>query len=206
MASTYTTNLRLAKPGYGDEGWNVSLDNNRDILDALSPVGGLVVTTAEQPSASLDVRVAPGNYVKQDGSIGSYAGTSSQAIATASTKVLYLDGAASWVLTVGASYPATPHIRLATVVAGASTITSITDQRQCFPVVGSIADGTVLTLGTAAGLKIGSVATEKLALWGKTPVVQQTGGAATAGGTYTSAEQDMLNKLWAMARTIGLLS
>lgn len=204
MATTLTTNVRLQKPALADQGWATPVLANYDALDALAPVGGLMVAPAEQPSASLNVRVAAGKYVKQDGSIGTYAGTSSQAITTATTKALYLDGTASWALVVGASYPATPHVRLATVVAGASTISSITDDRQCFPVAGSIADSTVLTLGTATGLKIGSASNEKLGFYGATPVVRPTMGAATAGGTYTATEQAMLNAVYAAVRALGL--
>src|SRR5207253_1757588 len=127
------------------------LNANSATLDALAPVGGLAVTTHEQPSGSLLVDIAAGSFLKQDGTVGTYAGVAGQAIPAGTTKVLYLDGTASWALALAAAYPATAHIRLATAVAGASTITSITDNRQCFPVAGSIADGVNLALGTTTG-------------------------------------------------------
>jgi hypothetical protein len=132
MSTTYTAATKLAKPALGDTGWSAPLNANADALDALNPIGDLCVTTTEIPSAALTVKVAAGNYLKLDGTIATYAGTSSQAITTATTKVLYLDLTASGVLTVAASFPTTAHIRLATVVAGATTITSIGDERIAF--------------------------------------------------------------------------
>lgn len=207
MSNTYTTRAKLAMPALGDTGWAVPVNGNCATLDALTAVGALAVTLAETPSASLNVSVASGSYLQQDGTVATFAGASSQAITASSTVVLYLDGTASWSLTVAASYPTTPHVRLASVVSGASTITSITDGRQCFSVVGSWADGVNITLGTTTGTQIGTASGQKLSFWGKSPpVVQQTGGAATAGASYTSTEQNMLQVLWDMARTVGLLS
>jgi hypothetical protein len=191
-------------PALGDRNWNTPLNGNCLALDALAPAGGLNVTTAEVPSASLNVDVAAGSFVKQDGSVGSYAGVTAQPIAASSTKVLYLDGTNSWALTIGASYPATPHIRLATVVTGASTISSITDNRQCFPVAGSIADGVNLALGSSVGTQIATATTQKLGFFGKTPTTQPTVGAATAGSSYTTNEQTMLQAVYNAVRALGL--
>jgi len=196
MASTYTTNTKLAKPAVGDTGWGTTLNGDFNTLDALNPLGGLAVTTHEVPSASLNVDVAAGNYVKQDGTIGSYAGSTGNAITSSTTKVLYLDGTSSYALTIAASYPSTAHVRLGTVVAGSSTITSVTDNRQSFPVCGNIADGIAWTIGSTNGLQIGTVSTQKFAVLGATPAAQQTGGSATASGSYTSTEQGMLQKAY----------
>ena len=76
--------------------------------------------------------VAAGVYRKADGTIVTYAGTASQAITASTTKYLYLTDAGA--LTVDTAWPTggTNHVRLAIVVAGTSTITSITDARLCF--------------------------------------------------------------------------
>jgi hypothetical protein len=206
MATTYTPNAQLGQPAFGDRTWNVSLNANCTQLDGLAPVGGLCVTTAELPSTTLHVHIAGGQYVKQDGSVGTYVGAGSYTVAGSSTTVLFLDGTSGWTLNSGASYPATAHVRLATVVATASTITSVTDNRQAFTVCGSIADGVNIPLGTTTGLQIGTTAAQKLGFMGATPAVQQTGGAATAGGTYTATEQGMLQKAYNALRTFGLLS
>ena len=204
MANTYTPNVQLAMPAPGDRTWNVPVNGNAQVLDALAPVGALAVVTTEVPSATLNVHVAAGNYVKQDGTIGTYAGSVSQAMTASATNYLYLDLTNSGALVVNTSgFPTTAHVRLATVVAGATTITSITDARVAFHVIGSFADGVNLTFGTATGTQIGTAANQKLAFFGKTPVVQPTLGAATAGTSYTTNEQTMLNAVYAAVETAG---
>jgi hypothetical protein len=181
MSTTYTSNVKLGKPALGDTGWSTPLNANCDTLDGLAPIGGLAVTLAEVPSSSLNVKVAAGKFIAQDGTPTSYAGTASQAVASASTKVLYLDGTTGpWTLTVGTSYPSTAHVRLATVVTGSTTITSITDDRQCFPVAGTFLDATNLSFGTSTGSKIGTAVSQKLGFWNATPIVQPSGAAQGA--------------------------
>jgi hypothetical protein len=205
MANTYTPNVQLAMPAAGDRTWNVPVNANAQALDALAPVGALAVITTEVPSATLKVRVAAGNYQKQDGTIGQYAGSSSQTMTASATNYLYLDLTNSGNLVVNTTgFPATAHVRLATVVAAVSTITSITDARVAFNVIGAFADGVNLTFGTVTGTQIGTAANQKLAFFGKTPVVQPTLGAATAGTSYTSNEQTMLNAVYAAVRALGL--
>ena len=162
------------------------------------------MTTAEVPSASLNVAVAAGTYIKQDGTIGTFVGATSQAVAASSTQVLYLDLTNSGALTVAGAYPATPHVRLAAVAAGATTISSIADNRQCFNVVGSWADGVNVTLGSATGSQIATAPTQKLGFFGKTPTTQPTMGAATAGASYTGNEQAMLQAVYNAVRVLGL--
>lgn len=205
MANTYTPNVQLAMPAAGDRTWNVPVNANAQALDALAPVGALAVVTTEVPSATLNVRVATGNYQKQDGTIGQYAGSSSQTMTASATNYLYLDLTNSGNLVVNTTgFPATAHVRLATVVAAVSTITSITDARVAFSVIGAFADGVNLTFGTLVGTQIGTAANQKLAFFGKTPVVQPTMGAATAGTSYTSNEQAMLNAVYSAVRELGL--
>jgi hypothetical protein len=191
-------------PALGDTGWSVPVNGNCTLLDALLPVGSLAVTTTEVPSATLNIAVATGTYIKQDGTIGTFAGSTSQAMGASSTQVLYLDLTNAGALTVAAAYPTTAHVRLATVVAGASTISSITDNRQCFKVVGSWADGANIALGTVTGTQIATASTQKLAFFGKTPTTQPTMGSATAGTTYTSNEQTMLQAVYNCVRALGL--
>lgn len=204
MSTTYTPNAKLGKPAISDTGWGPVLTAGSDALDALAPIGGLAVTTHEQPSATLLVDVAAGKFVDQAGGVQTYAGVSSQAITLSTTKTLYLDGTSSWALVVGSAYPATAHVRLATVVAGATTITSITDNRLAFGVAGSIADGANLVLGTATGTQIGTATSQKLGFFGHAAVVQPTVGAGTAGAIYTATEQAMLQAVFNAVRALGL--
>ena len=205
MANTYTPNVQLAMPAPGDRTWNMPVNGNALILDALAPVGALAVVTTEVPSATLNVHVASGSYLKQDGTIGTYPGAVSQPMTPSTTNYLYLDLTNSGVLVINSTgFPSTAHVRLATVVAGSSSITSITDARVAFHVVGSFADGVNLSLGASSGTQIGTAANQKLAFFGQTPVVQPTLGAATAGTSYTSNEQTMLNAVYAVVRVLGL--
>ena len=205
MSNTYTPNTKMAMPAIGDTGWAVPVNGNCTLLDALAPVGGLAVTTTEVPSAVAQCRRwRPAPTSSRTGRIGAFAGTSSQAIGASSTQVLYLDLTNSGTLAVAVAYPTTPHVRLATVVAGAGTISSVTDNRQCFNVVGSWADGVNITLGGAIGTQIGTAPGQKLGFFGKTPTTQPTMGAATAGTTYTSNEQAMLQAVYNAVRALGL--
>ena len=99
---------------------------------------------------------------------------------------------------------ATAHVRLVTVVAGPSSITSIADARIAFCVVGSVDDGVNLTFGTVTGTQIGTAANQKLGFFGKTPIVQPTLRAATAGASYSTNEQTMLNAVYTAIRALGL--
>jgi hypothetical protein len=204
MSNTYTANTKLAMPAIGDTGWAVPVNGNCALIDALSPVGGLAVTTTEVPSATLNVAVAAGSYVKQDGTIGTFGGVASQAISASTTQALFLDLTNSGALVVATAYPTTPHVRLATVAAATGTISSIADNRQCFNVVGSWADGVNVTLGSATGTQLGTAPTQKLGFFGKAPTTQPTMGAATAGTTYTSNEQSMLQAVYNAVRSLGL--
>lgn len=197
MSTTYSTNLKLAESAVGDTGWGPLVNGNWNTLDALAPVGGLAVTTNEVPSASLNVAVAAGSYVKQDGTVGTYAGATGQAITASATKVLYLDLTNSGALTIGSSYPATPHIRLATVVAGSSIISSITDNRMTvqhagerIPVLTHLLSTTTaapsITAGAAAGTSpTVSVSTSSTDVDGMITVA--TGTSTTTGTMATIA-------------------
>lgn len=188
MSTSYTTNAKLRKPALNDTGWDATLNANADLLDAFTAIGGLCVTLVETPSASLNVKVAGGKYQKQDGSVGSYAGTSSQGMTASNTNYLYLTNAG--VLTVNTSgFPTTAHVRLASVVAGSSTITSITDERVDRQVLGTdampflpLAGGTMtgaiamgdnnISAGTTTGVKFGTATSQKIGFFNATPVVQ----------------------------------
>jgi hypothetical protein len=206
MSTTYTTNVKLGEPAIGDTGWGATLNNAFSTLDALAPVGHMAVSTHEVPSVSLQVDIAAGAYVKQDTSVGTFNATT-VALGASNTWNLYLDGTSSFALVSNqTSWPSTAHVRLAIVVTGGTTITSITDARKFLNVVGTWAEGTNISLGTSTGTQIGTASTQKLGFLGAAPAVQQTGGAATASGSYTATEQGMLQKAYNALRTFGLLS
>lgn len=132
MPDTFTTRTTLRKPANNASGWDTLVNADLDAIDALEAVGALAVANTAIPSASLNVKVAAGTYRKADGGVGTYAGTASQAMTTAATNYVYLTDAGT--LTVNTTgFPTTGNIvPLAVVVAGASTITSITDARRPF--------------------------------------------------------------------------
>jgi hypothetical protein len=201
--NTFTSNISLAEPQTGDRNWGVTMNQNLSLLDSLNAIADFNCTTVEVPSISLNIKVAAGQFTKTGGGIVTFAGATIAATASA-TSFLYLDGTASWALTVGTAYPATAHLRIATVVAGATAITSITDNRQSFTPSGSLFDGTVFIVGTGTGLQIASAASQKLGFYGKTPIVQPTIGPGTAGTTYTTNEQAMLQAVFNAVRALGL--
>jgi hypothetical protein len=67
-------------------------------------------------------------------------------------------------------------------------------------------NGRDVSLDTVVGTKWGLLSTHKQAWFGADPVVQQTGGVATAGATYTATEQGMLDRAYQALRAYGLLS
>jgi hypothetical protein len=205
MSTTYTPNAKLAQPALGDTGWAIPINGNAALLDGLTSIGGLAVTLTEMPSASLNVKVAAGNYCQQGGAIATYAGISSAVMTASSTNYLYLDLTVAGALTVNTtSFPTTAHVRLAVAVAGSSTITSIVDQRIPFSVCGSFADGVNLQFGTGTGTQIGTATSQRIGFFGKTPVVQPMMGSATASGAYTPVEQGMLQAVYNAVRALGL--
>ena len=63
-----------------------------------------------------------------------------------------------------------------------------------------------LVANTTNGIRIGTATSQKLGFFNATPVVQQTGGVATAGALYTATEQTMLQTVYNALRTFGFLS
>jgi hypothetical protein len=214
MANTYTANTKLAMPAVGDRTWNVPVNGNSQAIDAFNAVGDLAVTTFEVPSTSLNIAVAAGLYVSQAGIVTTFAVVPSTTLTASTTNYVYLTGTGT--LTVNTTgFPSSPttYIPLATVNTGSSSINTITDQRACYSVVGAgflplaggtLTDGANVALGTSTGTKWGTATNQKQGFFGKTPVVQPTMGAATAGSSYTSAEQAMLNAVYSAIRSLGL--
>jgi hypothetical protein len=137
--STSTTNLKITKPADNEAGWGDTCNANFDLIDGLTPIGSLYCSKAEVPSTTLNVRVTAGNYQKSDGSIGTYAGTSSFGLTASVTNLVWLTD--SGTLTAGVSWPTAPHVRIASVLAGGTTVTTVTDAR-----VAGLAGGATRTI------------------------------------------------------------
>lgn len=155
MAITYSTVLGLGTPALNDP-WKPTLDANRALIEAQTALGSFAIRLAEVPSASLNIAVSAGVYRKADGTVATYAGTASFALTTAATNYVYLaDGGTLSASTT--AFPTTGNVvRLATVVAGAATITSIADARIPFLSLGGHAQWGVGTPTVAAGTGAGT--------------------------------------------------
>lgn len=136
MATSYTSNAGLSKPGTNDTGWGTTLNTTLDAVDTVPAVGWLAVTTKETPSTTLNVKVAAGTFAASTGAKVVYAGTASQAVTLSTTSYVYLTDAGTLTTNTSGFPAATWHVPLAVVVAGASTITSVTDVRVPFAVTG----------------------------------------------------------------------
>lgn len=130
LATSYTANARLQMPATSDRNWDVPINANSMALDGMTSVGGLAVTTTETPSATLQVRVSSGNFIKSDGTIVSLPGLPSLAIPSSSTVYLWLTDAG--VLSSGPAFPTSAHLRLAHVISGPYSVSQVVDERvQC---------------------------------------------------------------------------
>jgi hypothetical protein len=65
--------------------------------------------------------------------------------------------------------------------------------------------GSDLGAGSSSEITLGSSG-DLLGFFGATPVVRQTGAAATAGGAYSANEQTMLQTVYNVVRTFGLMA
>jgi hypothetical protein len=135
VATSYTVNAGLQMPATSDRNWDVPLNANAEALDGMTAIGGLAVTTTEYPSATLQVAVSPGNFIKSDGTVVSFAGASVYVIQASSKVDLWLTDAG--VVNSGSSFPTTAHLRLAQVVSGTTSIDQIIDERVPFSVMGT---------------------------------------------------------------------
>lgn len=183
MSTTNTSAIKLNKPGFADRNWHLALNQNADRLDGQSALGGLCVTTAEVPSASLNISIAAGRFRKLDGTIAVYSGSPALALVAGSTTYVYLDASGN-LGTSSSGFPSTACVPLAVVTAGPSTISAITDSRvQCavsgpaslpfLPLAGGpLDDGADLTVGTGSGTRIATSASQKLGFWNAAPVSQ----------------------------------
>lgn len=171
MSTTYSPNLGLGTPGAADRLYNLVIDPNWGIIDGLAALGPLSVITYEIPSSSLNVSVAAGTYRISNGSDVTYAGTTGLAVTASATTKVWLDEAGT--VHTGSAYPTSgPYLPLASVTAGTTSVTDITDDRRYLQCVGglprnpvrtvtattdtpTIADRTIRADATAAAIAIG---------------------------------------------------
>jgi hypothetical protein len=158
MAKTFTPNAFLQKPATADRNWDVPINANADFLDGVAAIGLLVVTPTEIPSATLNVRVTGGSYVKADGTVGVFPGVASYALPASLTAYLWLTD--SGVLSASSAFPATAHVRLAHVVTGPASVQAVVDERvgskTCGSGLGFVLKGGDTMTGTLSVVSAGS--------------------------------------------------
>lgn len=136
MAIKRTPNAQLCKPEVCERNWDVPLNQNADFLDGVAAIAHLLVTAAEIPSSSLRVRVTPGSFIRQDGTVVEYAGTNAFDVPGSANVALWLSD--SGTLSTSADFPSTPHVRLAKVTTGPTSVTRVSDERIPLRVCGSL--------------------------------------------------------------------
>lgn len=130
MATSYTAKAKLPQPAANDRSWHTPLLALIALLDSLKPIGALAVTLHETPSTTLTVAISAGQFRSSTQALITYAGTASQALTASTTNYLYLtDAGVLTVNTTGFPTGGTYFCPLATVVTGATTITTIADAR-----------------------------------------------------------------------------
>lgn len=216
MSTTYTSNLGLGQPATADRNWGTVINADTSLLDVNNALANLMVRVHETPSTTLNVAVNAGTYQKADGTVGTYGGTSSYTLTASTTTYLWLTDGGS--LTAGGSYPTSAHVRLAHVVTGSGTVTTIVDDRMgpatCGTGLGFVLKtgdtmtGTLAVVSPSSAVSAFTVnpSTPAVGFFGVTLVGQQTGGSATAGATWTATEKNMLNAAYSALRAYGLLT
>lgn len=212
----YSNALGAPRPGFDERDWHLLLNAQLDLLAGMGALTALLVTlpAAERPtSASLDVYVNPGMYLKADRTEAVFAGATLTIAADNAINYVWLDAAgAPQQSTTGYPAAGTAHAPLATVTAASGAIASIVDDRIGL-VVGNRAlglDYLALTVddsggavgvdtGATNGLKLGTAATQKLGFWGATPVVRPASASqaavtmASVGATNSSDVSATIN-------------
>ncbi len=198
MPTTYSSNTKLQKPATSDRDWDVPINANTDALDAMTALGGLAVTVTETPSATLQVGAAPGNFRKSDGTIVAFVGVPAYALPASAPTYLWLTD--SGLLTSGAAFPATAHLRLAHAVAGPGSILQVVDERvQCSVSgtgLGFVLKGgdtmtgplTVASPASGAPLVVADAANRLIGFFGATPAPQAAALTPLSGSPGTASD------------------
>jgi hypothetical protein len=203
MSTTYTVNVGLGQPATGDRAWGSVCNANTSLLDVNNALGNLLVGINETPSATTNVKVNAGSFIKGDGTVGSYAGIANFPLAASSTTYLWLSD--SGVLTTGSSYPTSAHVRLAHVSTSTGTVTTIVDDRMgaatCGTGLGFVLKtgdtmtGTLTIASPSTGISafIVNPLTPAVGFFGVAPVAQRASIAALVNNTTGAASNTMVD-------------
>jgi hypothetical protein len=177
VSTQYTNKLKLGYWQLNDQNWHLPFEADIVLLDGMAALTALCVTIHEDGGAtSLNVDIAAGTYLKQDGTLGTVSATS-KLLAASTTKVIYVDDTGT--VQVATSYPSTPCIPLATVTTGSAAVTAIVDNRVAY-------------LMTQAGPKSGTVTL--------------VAGVGTVSAPWVTTSTPIVQSRLALGGTLGNLS
>lgn len=130
--------------------------------------------------------------------------TYSSAAATSPAKLvsLYIDDAP----TAGANISGTTFSYALYVASGDVQFGGNAGVTGNLQVTGQASAHSLIVTGSGGTILEANGDTTLLGFFGVTAVARQTGGAATAGATYTATEQGMINRMYSALRTYGLLT
>jgi hypothetical protein len=129
MSTTYTQNTGLGIPSLDDAAYVSTVSTDLSTLDAQSAIGTFGVSRTENPSTTLNVRINGGSFRKADGTVVTVSTVASQAMTANQTNYVYLTNTGTVTVNTTGFPAATDIVRVATVVASGTNITSITDAR-----------------------------------------------------------------------------
>jgi hypothetical protein len=134
---TFTPNLNLVLLAAATRGWGDVVNATYSTIDGLTPVGSLAVAPADLDpvtgaSTSLRVKVSAGSFRKSDGTSVSFAGSAGTTLPASQVSYLYLDDSGNLQANQTGVPTGVNVVPLASVVAGASTVTRVTDRRAPF--------------------------------------------------------------------------
>jgi hypothetical protein len=228
-----TLSAANAFSSFGNNTFNSTISHGSSRISGLAITQDAAGTPADGGSVSLNFRQRTSTTLRDSGYLSSGWSTVAEAsrrgfielatfggsgTATLATMRLTHDGDATGFLQMSLNGSPISAVR-AVLYAAASTYTPLvlslaaSQGAQAFQIRNSsgttqlaiAANGRDFVLDTTTGTKIGTATNQRLSFFDATPVVRQTGGVATASGTYGATEQTMLQTAYNALRTYGLL-
>ena len=185
MSTQFEPNLGLGYWQLDDPNWHLPFQADIIMLGA-SALGQLAVSLTENPSASLHVNVSAGSYRKANGTLGTYAGSTSNALPNNATTMLWLTDGGT--LTTGSAFPTTTaYVPIATVTTLAGLVTTIVDSRIPW---GTIRPAPFANKTTAYALTGDDLIVTGDATGAAFAITLPAASAVPAGKTYTIKKKD----------------
>lgn len=183
---------------------------------------GITLTASASNDCSIIMRMPTTTAsLASIGNIYAYNGANAVVIMSCTNNTSTTDGAVSWnigtgvptVMTWTSAGIAMANQKTITYTNGSTTYSGATDTNTIIRngnrlLIGTTSDHDVALFANGTGFLTGNGASsvKRIGFLGATAAAQQTGGSATAAGTYGATEQGMLQKAYDCLRTFGLLT